>query len=112
VNGKCQAACVAKGGSCTISADCCSPEPCIVPTGQTKGICGGVLQTDGGVTPPPPPPPDAGNPPPDSGTSTDSGTPPPPPDAGGTCVLYGQLCTSSAQCCSGVPCTGGRCRYP
>jgi hypothetical protein len=33
-------------------------------------------------------------------------------DAG--CALYGQACTSSSQCCDGVPCdpTAGRCYYP
>lgn len=96
VNGKCEGACVAKGGSCTVSADCCSPEPCVVPTGQTMGICGGTIQTDGGVQPPV----DSGTPPPDSGTV----------DAG-TCALYGQTCTASSQCCNGVPCSGGFCRF-
>jgi hypothetical protein len=99
VNGKCTATCVAKGGACTVSADCCSPEPCVVPIGQTKGICGGIQQLDGGVTQPPA---DAGTTTPDSGTST--------------CSLYGQTCTQNSDCCSGVPCTppggGGRCRYP
>jgi hypothetical protein len=44
----------------------------------------------------------------DGGTTEgDSG---PPKDAG--CALYGQICTSSGQCCLGVPCTGGRCEEP
>jgi hypothetical protein len=96
VNNKCEGACVPKGGECTVNADCCSPEPCVVPTGATKGICGGSIGTDGGVVPPP-----------DGGSSTDGG--------GGTdagCSLYGQRCTVNADCCSGVPCIGGTCRYP
>jgi hypothetical protein len=28
------------------------------------------------------------------------------------CVPYGGSCTDSAECCDGVPCTLGRCRYP
>lgn len=102
VGGKCQATCTAKGGECTISADCCSPEPCVVPTGSTKGICGGTIGSDGGVQPPPP----------DSGT-TDSGTgDAATADAGKVCALYGQDCTVTSDCCSGVPCTSGKCRYP
>jgi hypothetical protein len=95
VGGKCEGTCVAKGGACTVSADCCSPEPCVVPTGQTTGICGGTIQPDGGVTPP------------DASVPPDSGTP---PDAG-ICALYGQTCTASSQCCNGVPCSGGFCRF-
>ena len=33
------------------------------------------------------------------------------PDAG-MCALYGQQCTVNADCCKGVPCTGGRCTAP
>ena len=29
----------------------------------------------------------------------------------GACALYGQQCTSSGQCCNGVPCSGGFCRF-
>jgi hypothetical protein len=28
------------------------------------------------------------------------------------CSLYGQLCQTSADCCNGVQCTGGRCEIP
>ncbi len=99
VGGTCQGMCIAKGGECTISADCCAPEPCVVPTGSTKGICGGTIGSDGGVQPPPP---DAG----DTDSGADAG------DAGKTCALYGQTCTVSGDCCSGVPCTSGKCRFP
>ena len=27
-------------------------------------------------------------------------------------ALYGQTCSTSGQCCNGVPCTSGTCRYP
>jgi hypothetical protein len=81
--------------------------------GSTKGICGGTLLPDGGVSdagPTNPPPGDGGSS--DGGTgSSDSGTGGNLPD-GGTCALYGQLCVASGDCCNGVPCTTGRCRYP
>ncbi len=95
VNNKCGAAgsCVKAGGTCTISADCCPGIPCVQAPGSTKGVCGGTLTSDGGVT-------DAGTS--DGGNLAD----------GGTCSLYGQLCASAAACCNGVPCTEGRCRYP
>lgn len=28
------------------------------------------------------------------------------------CLAYGDFCTTDSQCCNGVPCTVGRCRYP
>jgi hypothetical protein len=28
------------------------------------------------------------------------------------CAEYGQSCTTSADCCSSVPCIDFRCRYP
>jgi hypothetical protein len=83
------------GGTCTSHADCCTGLPCVIPTGAAVGTCGspptGVDAgggTDGGGA--------------DGG---DGGAPP-------TCALYGQTCTKSADCCDGVPCTGGTCRYP
>ncbi|MBX3224760.1 MAG: hypothetical protein KF795_29860, partial [Labilithrix sp.] len=62
--------------------------------GSAKGVCGGTILPDGGVS--------------DAGTDAGGGNLP----DGGTCALYGQTCTESGDCCSGVPCTGGRCRYP
>jgi hypothetical protein len=41
----------------------------------------------------------------DAGTTSSS-------SSGGTCALYGQTSNGPADCCSGVPCTAGRCRYP
>jgi hypothetical protein len=32
------------------------------------------------------------------------------PEAG--CALYGQVCTTAANCCYGLPCTNGRCESP
>ena len=51
---------------------------------------------------------------PDGGVLGDGGVPPL-PDGG--CASYGQVCTSTSQCCNGVPCTfnlagQGRCEYP
>jgi hypothetical protein len=51
---------------------------------------------------------DGGSPVGDGGTgSNDSGSPPP-----SSCALYGQICTTAANCCNGVPCTFGRCQFP
>lgn len=91
--------CVPKGGECTSNADCCPGLPCTTLPGSTKGICGGVL-VDGGVQPPPDGGADAG---PDGGGEGDGGVP---------CSLYGQTCNDTADCCNGVPCTSGRCRFP
>jgi hypothetical protein len=92
VNNKCLGACVPKNGQCTTTADCCSGSACVAAPGSTKGICGGTLTSDGGV-------------------STGGGS-----NAG--CGLYGQACSANGDCCSGVPCTKaagattGTCRYP
>jgi hypothetical protein len=90
--------CVPKCGTCTNNADCCPGSSCEVPLGTTKGVCGPCGGTTG----------DGGTGTGDGGTKTDAGTP---PDAG-SCALYGQVCTSSSQCCYGVPCTNGRCVSP
>ncbi len=102
VNNKCLAACVNLDGTCTTHADCCTGLPCVIPTGTTKGICGGTILADGGVG-------DSGTVgTPDSGTKPDGGTTVPP----GTCALYGQACTTANPCCDpGVPCTNGVCKY-
>jgi hypothetical protein len=80
-------ACVPSCGACTNNADCCPGSSCVAQAGSAAGICGPC----GG----PPPP-------------ADSGAPPPPAD-GGRCALYGQACTTSADCCSKIPCSGGFC---
>lgn len=98
VNNMCGAAssCVAQGGACTTVSDCCPGLPCVQAPGSIQGICGGTLLGDGGVS-------DAGTST-DAGAGTDSGTP--------LCALYGQICAVAGDCCNGVPCTTGRCRYP
>jgi hypothetical protein len=106
VNNKCGApgSCIPTGSTCTTSADCCQGIVCVQAPGSSKGVCGGTLLSDGGIS-------DAGS----GGGGSDAGTGGNLPD-GGTCSLYGQLCTSDGECCNGVPCTppgaGGRCRYP
>jgi hypothetical protein len=76
-----------------------------MPPGSTRGTCGQPPPSgDGGVTPPG----DGGvTPPGDGSVPVDAGSPP--PDGPGSCTQYGQLCTTSAECCDGVPCTAGRC---
>jgi hypothetical protein len=95
--------CVDSCGACTTSADCCPGSSCILPSGSSHGLCGpcgGGTGSSGAST----------------GTSTgssagsgsssgspvDSGTPP-------VCSMYGQLCQASADCCSGLACSSGRC---
>jgi hypothetical protein len=124
------AQCVGACGACTTTADCCPGSSCQVPVGSTHGSCGpcgaggasgspaggtggsgasngssgasgsgslggasGATSSSGSV----------------SATSGASG-----PSAGASggapaCSQYGQLCTTSADCCSGLPCSGGRC---
>jgi len=102
VNNKCDGACVQKGGACTTTADCCTGITCTLPPGGSLGICGGTVLSDGGVT-------DAGA---DTGTGggTDGGNLP----DGGTCALYGQVCSGSGSgnCCNAVPCISGTCHFP
>jgi hypothetical protein len=67
--------CVPTGGKCTATSDCCpgSGNVCIIPPGQTSGVCG---------NPTPTPPPDAGV-----------------PDAG-NCSYDGQQCSPTQPCCN------------
>src|SRR5262249_48296361 len=74
--------CVPVSGPCTINADCCPGGTCVVPLGSTQGTCNPTT---------PPPGTDSGVPTNDAGTTT--------------CALYGQACTTAADCCNGVPCT-------
>jgi hypothetical protein len=96
INNKCggDGSCVPKGDGCTTSADCCAGIQCVQAPGSAKGVCGGSLLPDGGVS-------DAG------GGSTGGDLP-----DGGNCALYGQICNADGDCCNGVPCTSGRCRFP
>jgi hypothetical protein len=83
-------ACVPKGGSCSINADCCPGSTCIQKVGSTQGVCGDA-------TPPPGTDPvkDAGAP----------GSDVPAP----ICAEYGQICTTNADCCNGIPCWNHKC---
>jgi hypothetical protein len=92
-------ACVACGGACTTNSDCCPGASCLVANGTAQGTCGpcgGSSSSSGGSSS------SSG-----SGSSSGAGYP---PDAG--CSLYGQVCTTSAQCCNGIPCTMGHCVEP
>jgi hypothetical protein len=84
--------CVNSCGLCTTTADCCPGTSCVLPIGSATGVCGPCVP-DGG-------PGDGGG---KDGSTMDGGTkdsgPPP-------CSMYGQKCTMSSQCCSGVPCSG------
>ncbi len=82
--------CVPTNGACTTDADCCVGGHCYIQGGQTSGTCQPLTGGDGGT------PTDAGG--------GDSAPPP--------CALYGQTCSTSSDCCDGVPCTMGRCEYP
>lgn len=91
--------CIQKGGSCTSNADCCPGLPCVAPPGSTRGVCGGVLTQDGGVS-------DAGPDPVDGGPGGDAGGD---GGAGEVCALYGQTCNpASNACCNALPCLQDR----
>jgi hypothetical protein len=93
--------CVPACGQCTNNGDCCPGESCTIGPGSTHGICGPCGGGGGGG--------DAGAPP-DGGTTGDGGGGANDGGGGGGgCSLYGQICQTSADCCNGVPCTGGRC---
>ncbi|MGE5787450.1 MAG: hypothetical protein ACM3ZE_22845, partial [Myxococcales bacterium] len=100
--------CVDHGGSCTINADCCPGSVCVHQQGSTTGACGtpvtpgsgtGGAAGFGGA----PNIPAAGN----AGAVGTTRIVPPP-----ICAEYGQMCTSAANCCNGVPCTSGTCMFP
>jgi hypothetical protein len=89
----CGSSCVPAGGMCTTDADCCAGIPCVLPPGSSQGVCGWI-----------PPDADAGV---DGGPLPDADTP-----DGPDCALYGQECTTAADCCNEIPCTNGRCIIP
>jgi hypothetical protein len=117
------ATCQKTGDTCTINGDCCPGEVCVTLPGSITGTCGGGDGGSGGTG-------GTGG----TGGSTSGGT----GGSGGTtggsggtggstggtggstsggtggstgCALYGQICKASGDCCSGVPCTSGICRY-
>ncbi len=104
----CGATCVTAGGQCTTSADCCPGLPCVLLPGSSAGTCGASIPTDGGTA--------SGDAPSDAGggagggnAGTDGGSPAAADSGSVGCALYGQDCTT-LPCCSGVPCTQGRCQ--
>jgi hypothetical protein len=134
-----QPKCIQSGGSCSINGDCCPGTTCIRAPGSTDGICsapsgsggtggtggsgaGGTAgDSTGGTT-------TGGNS--TGGTSTggaggSTGGTSTTGGAGGssatggsggtgggtTCASYGQICSTSADCCNSVPCNSGLCRY-
>jgi hypothetical protein len=88
---RCGSACIPLGGVCTTNADCCTGMVCNSAPGVVGGVC---------LIPIPPP------------TGTDGGTPTG-PDAGAPvdappiCAYYGQACSVTISCCSGIPCVNG-----
>jgi hypothetical protein len=80
--GKC---CTPNGLACESAAECCLGS-CSVGLCQNETVSFPVS--------PPPPPGEA--------------APPPPPSS---CRLYGESCSVAADCCNGVPCVGGTCRF-
>jgi hypothetical protein len=96
--------CISACGACSTTADCCPGTSCDLPAGSTHGTCGpcGGGGPDGGAGGP-----DGGSGGPDGGSGPGDGGVPQ-DDAG--CAFYGQVCTTSADCCGGIPCTNGRCQ--
>jgi hypothetical protein len=119
--------CVAACSSCTDNADCCPGLSCVQSAGSTRGICGPCETTDGGTS-------SSGGSSGGSGGSSGGGSSGGGTSSGGSsggggssgstssggnggsggggCALFGQLCTTGADCCNSVPCTSGRCQYP
>src|SRR5262249_50970164 len=88
--------CQPVSAGCTTNADCCPGNLCYLPPGASKGTCNPLV----------PPPTDAGGA--DSGPADGGLTTP----DGGTCSLFGQVCTTTNDCCNSLPCLGGRCLTP
>jgi hypothetical protein len=113
-------ACVAAGGGCASSADCCNLFPCVPnPSGAPPFVCGatacipnaGACSTDADCC-------DGSHctsgscvgPTGSSGGSDGGGSASGDGGSTGTnCAFYGQVCTVDGDCCNGVPCSGGHC---
>jgi hypothetical protein len=111
--------CQPKAAGCTIDGDCCAGLVCNKPPGSASGTCGGYVPpgtdagTDTGTTTDSSATTDSGtttdsSTTSDGGTTTDSSTT---TDSGTTvdtappaCSLYGQTCSSTADCCNAVAC--------
>ena len=79
-------ACVPVAGPCSINGDCCPGSTCIQSMGSTQGVCGNI-------SPPPWIPP--------TNPAVDASAP--------GCAVFGQNCTTPADCCNGVACIAGKC---
>jgi hypothetical protein len=129
---RCAAAqCVAAGGACASSANCCAGAPCVpnpVAGGTPPFVCAGTqcvtacgqctnnadccpgsscVVGPGSTRGTCGPCGGVGGAPPDGGAG-------PGGDGGGdsgVCAQFGQLCQANSDCCNGVPCTSGRCEF-
>jgi hypothetical protein len=113
--------CIAVGGMCRFSAECCNGEPCVPDQNgvlrcgamciQAGGVCTSTGDCCAGLTCNIPP----GSPTGTCGTITppsDGGVPPdggiidaPTVDAAPVCSLAGQMCSVSQRCCAPLNCT-------
>ncbi len=97
------ARCVATGGACSTTADCCPGTSCALSAGSSRGTCA--------VNTPPPGSGGAGG----TGGAGGKGGTGGSGGAGGTgggspsCSAYGQVCTTTDQCCNSLTCSGGLC---
>ena len=130
--------CVAAGGVCAFTGDCCNGSPCVPDlTGTLRCL---TVAPDGGVACSPSGsactitadccrgytcitplgsvqgtcgviPPVSYPPAPDGGTA-DAASPPVYDGGVVTCAQFGQACTTSADCCNSISCTNGICYTP
>jgi hypothetical protein len=106
--------CQPAAAGCTIDGDCCKGLTCNKAPGSASGTCGGYVPpgTDAGTTTDSSTTSDSsttgdsgtasdGGTVADSSTTADTSTPDTAPPA---CALYGQTCSTTADCCNGVAC--------
>src|SRR5262249_16025325 len=85
--------CIGACGAGANNADCCPGTSCNIAAGTTNGTCGPCGSSSSG----------SGSSSSGSGSSgSSSGALPPTMNAG--CSLYGQICTTTADCCNALPC--------
>jgi hypothetical protein len=122
--------CLDAGGACSSSADCCNGNPCVPNPGDAGApltcfpyqcvpscgtcsdnadCCPGYNCLNGACDPCGGGPGDGGAPGDGGGGLPPDGGAPPPPDGG--CASFGQLCSTSSECCDGIPCISGRCQF-
>jgi hypothetical protein len=111
--------CIAVGGQCRFSAECCNGEPCVPGSDgvlrcgtmciQQGGVCTSTGDCCAGLICNIPPGSatgtcGAGTPTPDGGVVSDGGIDAPVVDAAPMCSLAGQMCNPSQPCCSPLNC--------